>query len=376
MPISNDPSRPRAPSTSNGTPGAGTQAGGVTPPPSSATPPKTGSPALPVPPGSPPKAELPELPKPPPSDGFHRDEVPILPRARVIVAGDAPVVLQPFEILIPDVKKLPSLEKLVERFGKDFAVMAHQIIHAPGQTAEQKAERLLQFFVAYAERFVEIVHLTNPGAQGGNAQDGQGKNLFKSDPELSKALRGMLESMREHGYEALKDALTGKTALTAGREMLTSTPRQFQELARAAQWVPAQTGPTDVPTRNPERVTLSEMPRVTETAAKAADARRPEDKLVPDKMKVAAWSAEAARMPVVMPKADADRARDQTEDPWAQAHRTNRRLGANMLWNVLHKLRGSEEDLAVNQEKWDRLTFAAILALAFLSVLVVLLVNL
>lgn len=369
MPVSNDPARPRPPSTSTG---------GSSP--SSTSVPRTATPPGTVPPSAPLKADVPALPpKPRPSDGFRADEVPINPRARVVVAGDAPVVLQPFEVLLPDVRTLPSLEKLVERFGKDFAVMAHQIIHAPGQTAEQKAERLLQFFVAYAGRFVEIVHLTQPGAQGGNAQDGQGKNLFKSDPELSKALRGMIEAMRDHGYEGLRDALTGKTALAAAREMLTATPREFQDKAKTAQWVPAPTGPTETPTRNPDRVTLTELPRATETAGRAAanETRRPDEKLTVDKLKVATWGPEAARTPVVVPKPDAQRSGDPSpEEPWAQSHRTSRRLGANMLWNVLHKFRGTDEDLAVNQEKWDRLTFAAILALAMISVLVVVLVNL
>lgn len=358
MPVNNDPSRPRPPAASPTAPAA---------PPSNAAPRAPEAVRPPPVPGRP--EGQPRLEAEVPSDLFNRDAQPLLPRAKVAVAGDAPAVLQPFDALIPDLPRLPSLEKLIERFGKDFAVLSHQIIHAPGQTPEQKAERLLQFFLAYASRFVSLVELQHPGAHRGNAQDGKGGNLFKSDPALSQALRAMLEALRENGYEQLRDAATGRSALIAARELLTSTPPQFQQKAAAAQWVPAPAPPTEQSLQNPDR------PSWTEQAGRAvaSEQRRPEERLLPERMKVASWGAEAARAPVVAPR-DADGARDQAEEFGARG--TPRRLGGRMLWNVLHRFRGSEEDLATNQEKWDRLTFGAILALVGISLAVVLLANL
>jgi hypothetical protein len=67
------------------------------------------------------------------------------------------------------------------------------------------------------------------------------------------------------------------------------------------------------------------------------------------------------------------------DDAAPELHRhdgTSKRLGANMLWNVLHRFRGGPEDSAIEKEKFSQLAFGAILAFVGLMLLGILLVSL
>ncbi len=86
-----------------------------------------------------------------------------------------------------------------------------------------------------------------------------------------------------------------------------------------------------------------------------------------------AWGPESA-FPVVQPKSQSDASSE--DDAWTRHGTTNKRLGLNMLWNVLHRSRDNPEDSALAQEKWDRVTFGAMLALIGIALLVIVLVNL
>jgi len=56
--------------------------------------------------------------------------------------------------------------------------------------------------------------------------------------------------------------------------------------------------------------------------------------------------------------------------------RTNKRLGSNMFWNILHRYRKSGADSALEKAKWDRMTFGALLLLIFVTVVAIILVTL
>jgi len=59
------------------------------------------------------------------------------------------------------------------------------------------------------------------------------------------------------------------------------------------------------------------------------------------------------------------------KNPW-----TDKRLGPQMLWNVLHRFRGQGPDTADEKANWGRVAFLAIGALVVLTCIVVVLVNL
>jgi hypothetical protein len=63
------------------------------------------------------------------------------------------------------------------------------------------------------------------------------------------------------------------------------------------------------------------------------------------------------------------------EDAWKKLS-GNLKLGGNMLWNVLHRMRNGPEDSAIEKEKWNQIAFAAVLAFVGLMLLVILVVSL
>jgi hypothetical protein len=63
------------------------------------------------------------------------------------------------------------------------------------------------------------------------------------------------------------------------------------------------------------------------------------------------------------------------EDAWKKLS-GNLKLGGNMLWNVLHRMRNGQEDSAIEKEKWNQIAFAAVLAFVGLMLLVILVVSL
>ena len=55
---------------------------------------------------------------------------------------------------------------------------------------------------------------------------------------------------------------------------------------------------------------------------------------------------------------------------------TDKRLGPQMLWNVLHRFRASPEESAQMQATWNRVAFGAVLALVGLALVGVVLMSL
>jgi hypothetical protein len=77
-----------------------------------------------------------------------------------------------------------------------------------------------------------------------------------------------------------------------------------------------------------------------------------------------------------MPVALEQRGTDEVAPELHRHDGTSKRLGANMLWNVLHRFRASPEDSAIEKEKFSQLAFGAILAFVGLMLVGILLVSL
>jgi hypothetical protein len=63
------------------------------------------------------------------------------------------------------------------------------------------------------------------------------------------------------------------------------------------------------------------------------------------------------------------------DDAWKKLS-GNLKLGGNMLWNALHRMRNDPNDSSIEKEKWNQIAFAAILAFVGLMLLVILVVSL
>jgi len=101
--------------------------------------------------------------------------------------------------LTPDTERLTDARTMPERFLADLKLIEQQLLNHPGMTRTEKAERLFQFFEAYAARFQDLAHGAAQDRQAATAQPPQGGALHTTetglqlanplnDAELTKAL--------------------------------------------------------------------------------------------------------------------------------------------------------------------------------------------
>ncbi|MCP3059271.1 Immediate early protein ICP0 [Myxococcus sp. K38C18041901] len=234
------------------------------------------------------------------------------------------------ELVPPGLEKLVGQDELGVRFGSDAALlMAH--LQPSGMSGSERATRLWAFFAAYAETAA-----AQPPHQ-------DGKEAFR-------------ESLEGHGFAELRDAHTGKDGVTQGLWVLEArTPDEARERVASVRLEP------------PPEVRHSEAAVRAESAVDpglAAQARGPD-------------SLRGAPAPVAMRPAESqDRDGSEADDEARPRRTSNKKLGAMMLWNVLHRFRSDPEDGSVAQGQWDRVAFGAVLALVGIALVVLALVSL
>jgi len=239
------------------------------------------------------------------------------------------------ELVPPGLADTPDPESLGRRFASDAALLASHL--APPQLpGSERATRLWAFYTAYATAAAQ-------------------------HPQVPEAREAFREALEGQGFAELRDARTGEDGVTRGLWVLEArTPAEARTRAAAVQLAP----PPEV--RHSEEVGA----RPAEQApAQAAGAR-------------ASSAPQAPVMPALRPRDEVGSEVDSEEDALSQdrdARRqrgTDRRLGARMLWNVLHRFRSAPEDGAVAEGQWERVTFGALLALLGIALAVALLAGL
>jgi hypothetical protein len=204
---------------------------------------------------------------------------------------------------------------LAQRFGADLLLMRQQLVDQRLSNAEN-ADRLMEFFAAYAKRFVELSH---PRASLPSAP------VTPIPPEdQAKLLRQFEKVLTDGGFRELFDHTTGLDGLASARSLLTS--KSLDEVTAKM-----RTFDLDGPG-------LSDPRNLNATAI--------------------ALSAEHERL--------AKRKREEA----ASAKRTRAgRLGSNMLWNALHLIREGAET-PEEKEALNKLIVTAGLLLVFVAVMV------
>jgi len=291
--------------------------------------------------------------------------------------GQGPVrgpVLPVKELIPRGLEKLPNQEGVAKRFATDVALL-HQQLRPSELPSTDRALRLWAFFTAYAE-----------AATAGRAT-----------PEGLAAFEQVLQ---EQGFGHFLDARTGHTGVQAGMWVLqASAPEVARQRAETVQLVPPRdvapegpAAPAQAATPQAASTERSAVPRALQDSAfvaaeqlgrpaeerHSAEGQREATPLEripgrPDTFRVNTLAAEAARPNVQTSPAEAGRA--EAQDASRRGGRPGR-LGANMLFNVLHRFRGEGADSAVEKEKWDRMTFGAVLLLVGVTLAAVLLVLL
>ena len=263
--------------------------------------------------------------------------------------------------LRPDTNRLTDARVMPERFLADLKLIEQELLNHPGMTKEQKAERLFEFFESYAARFAELAHGTAQAKQAATATPQQGGAFSTvdtagpqlapplSEAELNKALGQFDKALKMAGFEALKTD-DGRTGMEAAREMLEAKTPEAQANAR----------PHDL-----SAPSWKDNPDPRGLKAEVDKERR-----------IAALDGKPQITPhlrVSGQKVDEAQAQEAAKKG-SRSQGTDKVLGANTLWNVMHLLRGEELDDVARRDAMNQLAVAAALIIIFAGIVVGLLV--
>jgi len=232
-------------------------------------------------------------------------------------------------------------------------------------------------------RMLEGKRLEEPGAM---------RRPGTPEGERKTAAQAFVETLSHLSFEQLKDQSTGQNGLERAYELLMS--RSLKELQQKAeqtkmnaqQWPPPGQQPRSeelVREQAPKKMAANEFTGaplqykdIGESPMKLSH-RQAQDPLKDGvELRVNTLAAEAAKG-VIQPRDQQELRQDSLGnevDP--RQRRSNGKLGANMLWNVLHKFRGEGEDSTLEQAKWDRMTFGAMIFLVLVTLAAVALISL
>lgn len=255
-------------------------------------------------------------------------------------AGSGGEVFRDVAALTPDTGRLTDARALPERFLSDLRLVERDLLHHPGLTRQQKAQRLFAFFEAYAARFQQLgegevarsAQTALPQAAAGGVLNAVETGLTLAppltEPERARALAQFDKALRLAGFEALRTA-DGRSGLEVARELLEA--RDTEAMAEAH---PAA---LDAPSwkDNPPRV-----------------------------------EGRAVALPEVRTSAQAPASPEEAARKRRGERRTDQVLGGRMVWNVLHLLRGEDLTDVARKDAMTQLAIAAGLLLLLGGVLV------
>lgn len=237
--------------------------------------------------------------------------------------GTSPAPVRDVKALLPRPETLTDPKTLAQRFAADLTLMHGQVLD-PRVPPDAHADRLMGFFAAYAERFVEMTRDPRPDAP-----------ITKLPPqEEAKVLRQFEKALADHGFAALKDTATGRDGLVLAKSLLES--KSVDELRQRTKELALEAPPRKDPT-NPHAATA--------IAVSAAHQR-------------------------LLQK------RKEEEDAEASRRGRRGRLGSNMLWNVLHLFRDGPSTPEETEAVKRLLVTAGLLLLFAVIVLTVFLMTL
>ena len=425
-----------------------------------------------------------------PKDGFVTD--PGNMPATTMLNGETTPTFQPVSNLVPNLNHINELGEIPMRFAADSALLRSQLL-SPGLPQTEQVERNFQFFVAYAERFVEIARpleakaeLTHqddpngkmprqpPGEKGekappsvppgpedggvfthgpdgrfpvphpeghvpipvdghpipegdvplpeGQLPEGPGDGRvipdgklpapplprmdepsypgtgamfqvieqqeptappmkFYTPEQVQENVREFTRALQDSGFTQIRDARTGKDGVELARDLLNArTPQEVEQKAKeiTVRYEAPPPPPDEAQTpreRNQQAITrelpLEPVRDLASDAARGVDPRRGVD-LGASRGAQPMIDGGFGLPPSQMPTRELEATPEGRHDRHGYS---TKRLGARMLWNVLHTFRRTGSDTATEDAKWDRITFGAMLFLGGVMVGVIILVS-
>jgi hypothetical protein len=229
--------------------------------------------------------------------------------------------------LTSDLSRLSSAKELAGRFGADLVLARGALLDHAALLREDKATRLFQFAVPYAQAAV---------------------GMSKSPQELKEVMADLLKQAEAAGFRDLHQQPGGKNGLAVLKDLLALKSPQEIEQHMARLKFDAPSWPKDIPRPNDARN--------AKAAAAAATGRAPEG-----------FAPVTGRYAPPIDEAENSQRSQNGE------RRTNKVLSGRMLWNVLHLFRDDGEDgrdSAAQREAMNQLALIAALVLVFIAIVV------
>lgn len=234
--------------------------------------------------------------------------------------------LRDVKALRPDTSRLTNAAALPERFLSDLTLVRSQLFD-PSLSRSEKAERLFEFFEAYAGRFVEL-NAETPMSEG----------------DLQKTLANFEKAIDRAGFQHLA-AGDGRTGTDAARDMLKA--KNLEDLKKAK--------PQSLDAPGWKENAVAEKNQQHIEAQKRVELQA--DRLVLLNQKLT-------------PAQQAEEAKKKEEEARKKKSRSGV-LGGNQLWNVMHLLRGDGELNDVQKrDAMNQLIVAAALIFIFVGIVV------
>lgn len=320
----------------------------------------------------------------PPADGFR--DVPPPPQGGQLTGQGAGLTRAVTE-LAAQAEQIFTPQDAQPAFQAAFAVVREQLLD-PRLPPDQLGQRANEFFTQFAQKFVQTSAGENADAtsqaESQPEQEASEADTAARDPaqaqtpdrppeqqrpitpeEQRNLARQFAESLRELGFEQLKNLANGKDGVENANELLSSENlKEFAALAKQqkistqGQFPPGDGLSGPLPQQDPgvEKQELGENPAAMDKAA--SERARQEGSRGPGD----------ARLP--------GEKRANSDDEDEEAARSRRKKGKNLLFGFLGSFRRNDENARQAEEQWNRVTVAALLFLVFVVLVTVALVSL
>lgn len=283
--------------------------------------------------------------------------------------------------VLPDFQSLHRANELPDRFASDLVMVKPQLVDHPALPRDERANRLVDFLARYVEHFVELSDgrvPMQPGQKLALAPDLASLPLPSDAARLATADKApiqkkFVEVARAAGFAEVVDTKSGKSVIDLLPAWLQVTKKEDVRSMMQGYRFDAPSWQPDAGVLNRAMAKSPELPQV------ASMLQKPDEALHYDK--------DFRAQPGLGIRTDNLIRGPLSTDPTPHAgepervkgrQRTDKVLGRNMIWNVLHKFRNDEEHLLAEKMSHgdlQKLMVGGFIAIVGLGIALIVLLN-